>query len=182
MEFSRFYHLVHRSVSLPPSGRRSELRALHDQVLRDYLDALKRIDHAESSRTGTDGRTIAEVVGHIAAWERWAILAVTEVLAGVRWPRLLDLRAYPEFDSPVRDFASQDAFNAYSVQKQEGLSWCEIRAAAVGQATSLYGLLARPGVVPLCQMEATTPCQWQLGDGKSFPQQVTGFRPDTGYE
>lgn len=71
----------------------------------------------DATRVGSDGRTLAQVVGHIAEWERFTILAVGEIIAGVHWPRIMNLSGYVEPDGQVREFTSVDAFNDYQAIK-----------------------------------------------------------------
>jgi hypothetical protein len=153
---------------LPTFQRRERLAAFHQRIVGEYLRALDRVDSVQSARTGVDGRTIAQVVGHIAEWERWAILAVSELLAGADWPRLMDLRAYPADDSFARDFDGQDQFNAYQANLQAIWPWERVRAVAVAQATSLFGLLACPGVLPLHRIEHSRRYSWHLDDGRQW--------------
>jgi hypothetical protein len=52
------------------------------------------------------GLTIAQVVGHIAEWERFTILAAGEIMAGVQWPRIMTLSGYVEPDGRGQDFSA----------------------------------------------------------------------------
>jgi hypothetical protein len=52
------------------------------------------------------------VVGHIAEWERLALIAFGEIIAGMQWPRMMSLSGYVESDGQGRAFTSVDAFDA----------------------------------------------------------------------
>ncbi len=168
MRTAHFDECVRAALAQEPVGRREGLAELHDLVYVNYMSSLARLSGAQAARQGVDGRSIAQVVGHIAEWERWAILAVSEVLAGVELPRLMSLRGYPADDAPSRSFSTEDGFNAYQAARMSSWPWERVRAVAIAQATALYGLWARPGVLPLHRIERTRPASWRLGDGSQL--------------
>jgi hypothetical protein len=59
-----------------------------------------------------DSRTFAQVIGHIAEWERLALTAFGEIIAGMQWPRMMSLSGYVESDRQVRAFTSVDTLDA----------------------------------------------------------------------
>lgn len=117
MQADAFYQQLVEIAAQPPRERHSCLSTFHDQVLTRYLDAIRSISPQGAMRDSSDGRTIAQVVGHIAEWERWTIVAAGEMIAGVRWPRIMALSGYVELDGRTKDFTSLYAFNAYQAVK-----------------------------------------------------------------
>jgi hypothetical protein len=110
---------------------------------------------------------VGQVVGHIAEWERFTILAVGEMIAGVRWPQIMNLSGYIETDGRVREFISVDAFNNYQATKHAAWSWEQIQDLAIYTATTLQVLLAHPTLVSWERLEQTRAYRWRLPNGES---------------
>jgi hypothetical protein len=66
-------------------------------------------------------RTIVQIVGDIAAWDRFVIMAGRDILAGIQHPRMItDLSGYREPDGSSREFTTIDEFNASQAKKYGG--------------------------------------------------------------
>jgi len=122
MKADAFYQRIVAIAAQSPAERRLSLIHLHTDVVIPYLDAVRAMTAQDATCVSSDGRTLAQVVGHIAEWERFTILAVGEIIAGVRWPQIMNLSGYVEPEGQVRGFASIDAFNAYQAAKHAAWS------------------------------------------------------------
>jgi hypothetical protein len=94
-------------------------------------------------------------VGHIAAWERNIIVAVGEILAGVKWPRLMSRSGYIDPDGRTHDFPNIAAFNAYYAEQHAGQSWATIQAEALGTARTLGQLFRESKLITAERLEHT---------------------------
>src|SRR5215216_4849422 len=121
MNAAAFYDRVRTALEAPPIERHQQLLELHTEALQTYQTALQQLtnDLVQLPLPNTsDQRTIAEIIGHIAAWDRFALLAAGDILAGIRYPRMVaNLEGYREPDGSVPVFASIDDFNAYQANK-----------------------------------------------------------------
>ena len=126
---------------------------------------IRRITPQEALRVVPDSRTVAQVVGHIAEWDRAVVLAVGEILADVTWPRLMSETVTIEPDGKVRSFASVAEFNAYYALKHAGQSWEDIQGLALDMAMTLHQLFVHPGVVIPEHLESTCPYDYKLPTG-----------------
>jgi hypothetical protein len=92
MNRETFYKRVIQAVSKPTEERHDLLRDIHEEATGEYLQAVKRIAPGVAARLvapGRDDRSLSAVVGHIAAWEQFAILGCGDILAGSRHPRMV---------------------------------------------------------------------------------------------
>src|SRR5262245_272123 len=106
-----FYDQIGEIAALPPQERHGRFAAMHADVVTGYCAALQAIGAEGALRIGPDGRSVAQVIGHIAEWDRFAILAAGEMLAGVTFPRVIGNTGYIEPDGSERSFKSVDEFN-----------------------------------------------------------------------
>jgi hypothetical protein len=150
-----FYADLAAIAELPPGERRRRLAGLHAEVAARHRSAVEAITDDGAMRVTPAGRTVAQVVGHIAEWERYIIQSAGEVIAGVRWPRLVTHRGYTEPDGSVHDFLTDDAFNAYQARKHAAEAWPAIRALALATSATLQRLFADPELLPVERLEQT---------------------------
>jgi hypothetical protein len=146
----------------PPAERRISLVGLHTEVVTPYLNAVRAMTAQDAGRVSSDNRTLGQVVGHIAEWERFSILAVGEIITGVRWPQIMNLSGYVESDGHVCEFSSVDAFNDYQATKHAAWSWEQIQNLAIQSAAILQILFALPSLVSWECLEHTKAYRWQL--------------------
>jgi hypothetical protein len=139
----------------PPEKRRRRLVALHAEVAARYRAAVEAIADDGAARVTPAGRTVAQVVGHIAEWERYIIQSAGEVISGVRWPRLVTHRGYVEPDGSVHDFLTDDAFNAHQARKHAAEDWPAIKALALAMSATLHRLFTDPELLPAERLEQT---------------------------
>jgi hypothetical protein len=157
-----FYRRVVEIAARPPHERHRLLARLHADVVTRYLDIVQATSPPDAARASSDGRTVAQVVGHIAEWERFTILAAGEMIAGVQWPRIMTMSGYVEPDGRVQDFTGVDAFNAYQTAKHAAWPWEQIRDLAIRTATVLHALFTQPALLPPGRLEQTRACEWHL--------------------
>lgn len=179
MHAERFYQYVIASFAQPPTQRHRALVQLHQHVLRDYLTALARISASEASQPtviGSDQRTLADVVAHIAAWERFGIIAAGDILLGLDHPRsVTDVRGFIDTDGQTRDFADVHAFNAYQQQQSASLPWSQIQRDAIRTASTLYALFASPDLLTAERLEHTKPHRKRLRNGVLLDDTTMGW-------
>ncbi len=162
MQAEAFYQQIATIAAQPPSERQQGLTVLHHNVLARYLDTVESISERGACRVSSDGRTIAQIIGHIAEWERWTILAAGEMIAGVRWPQIMRLCGYVEPDGTARDFGSVDAFNAYQAERQSGWPWKRIRNLAIRTASTLHTIFVQPAMLSPEWLQQTGLYHWRL--------------------
>ncbi len=166
MHADEFYSRVASLLALPPDDRHAGLTALHAGTLSEYIGWLRSITPEAARSTSSDGRSIALVVGHIAAWDRFMLQACGELLSGAAWPGFMDLRGYLDEDGERRDFESIDAFNAFHAGVQRGRPWEQIQFEALDRAAAARSIFAEPGLLTAERLERTRPCEWGLTAGK----------------
>jgi hypothetical protein len=162
MKAEVFYHKIVDITAQSPAERRLSLIALHTDIVTPYLNAVRTLTAQDAACVSTDSRTLGQVVGHIAEWERFTILAVAEIITDVRWPQIMNLSGYVEPDGQVREFASVDAFNDYQATKHMGWSWEQIQDLAIQTATTLQVLFAHSSLVSWERLEQTKAYRWRL--------------------
>jgi len=164
-----FYNDLTAAMALPPPERHQQLARLHAAALRTYRTALDQLTMEAVQRplpNHSDQRTIAQIIGHIAAWDRFAVLAAGDILAGIHHPRMItDLSGYREPDGTCPTFASIDDFNAYHAHKYQSWSWEQLRSFAQDTATTLYILFTHPQLLSAARLEQTAPFWKRLHNG-----------------
>jgi hypothetical protein len=162
MKTEVFYQKIVAIAARSPAERGLSLVGLHTDVITPYLNAVRAMTAQNAARVSSDGRRLGQVVGHIAEWERFTILAVGEIITGVHWPQIMNLSGYVEPDGQVREFTSVDAFNDYQATKHAAWSWEQIQDLAVQTAAMLQNLFAHPSLVSWERLEHTKAYRWQL--------------------
>jgi SAM-dependent methyltransferase len=101
-----------------------------------------------------DGRTMKEIVGHIAGWERWTIAALDEIAGGVKEPQIMALAGYPE---GIGRYASIDAFNSARMVESRERPWAELLD---DSAATFERMLETIDRVPASLLADTAPFYW----------------------
>ena len=162
MKAEVFYQKIVTIAAQSPAERRMSLVGFHTNVVTPYLNAVRTMTAQDAAHVSSDGRTLGQVVGHIAEWERFTILAVGEIITGVRWPQIMNLSGYVEPDGQVCEFTSVDAFNDYQATKHAAWSWNQIQDLAVQTAVILQILFAHPSLLSWERLEQTKAYHWPL--------------------
>lgn len=165
MNSDHFYQRIVKIAAQPSYPRYEILAEFHTDVVMRYLNTVQIMTQRQAQQTGSDGRTIGQIVGHIAEWERFTILAAGELAAGLEWPRLMDLEGYLETDGREMDFSSVNNFNAYQMAKQANWPWERIQDLAIHTATALHTLFTHPTILSPDSLERTRGYEWRLPTG-----------------
>jgi hypothetical protein len=165
MERATFYEKLRAAVSASGDERHRLLSDLHNDVLLQYLETVRAINEQRSTQVCGDGRTLGQIVGHIAEWERFTIQSLGQIITGVRWPGIMKLTGYVDFDGSVMDFASVSEFNVHQAAKHASWPWRRIREMALRSAQDLRALLACESLLSSERLDATDPYEYELRDG-----------------
>ena len=141
------------------------MNRIHSEYLAAYLSAIYAIDSEKASQICPDGRTIAQIVAHIAEWERYIIQSMGDIISGVRKPFVLTLKGYRDIDGTRVDFDTINEFNEFQVQKYKNTPWSEIKPLAIHTASALQGIFSQPVVLPFDLMEKTESYNWHVPGG-----------------
>ncbi len=166
MQAEDFYTRYGSLLALQPEDRHAGLCALHAATHAEYSGWLQAITAEAAQSASSDGRSIALVVGHVAAWDRFMLQACGEMLSGAPWPGFMDLKGCLDEDGERRDFESIDAFNAYHADLQRDLPWERIQSEALDRAAAACSVYAQPGLLTPERLERTRPTEWGLPGGK----------------
>jgi hypothetical protein len=162
----RFYERVTAACALPPAERHTRLSELHAQVLAAYLASVQDITAQRAAQPAADGRTVQQVVGHIAEWERFGIFSAGDILAGLVHPRMItSLDGFLQSDGQPLAFAGINAFNHYAAACHAARPWAETQALALDTALTLHALFSRPDLLTAGRLEKTLPFRKRLQNG-----------------
>lgn len=175
MKPEAFYAKV-LAISNQPADRRVKgMNHLHVECMDQYLAAIRSIDETTASRVTPDGRTVAQIVAHIAEWERYTSLAIGEIVAGIKEPQIMRMKGFLEQDGRVLSFKNVDDFNAYQAKKYENVSWKEIQPLAIRMAIALQGTFSQPAILPYDLLEQTAPYRYRLAGGSLISLPVAWY-------
>ncbi|MBI9043628.1 MAG: hypothetical protein JEZ06_04035 [Anaerolineaceae bacterium] len=155
-----FSSQINHIFSLELKERQIELGKIHANILRDYLKSVNIFTEKNASLPANDGRTVAQVVGHIMEWERYFIQSLGEMLSGVERPSGMTFSGFVEIDGHIRNFTGVDEFNAYQEEKHKAWPWEKIRQMAAQTSFTLYRLYATPNLFPLDILDKTCDQKW----------------------
>lgn len=177
MQSNDFYKKLVYISQLNPDERRGSLIDLHKLVYKSYLDSLRQITPRGAILMVPDGRSVAQVVGHIIEWDRAVILALGEILAGVNWPRIMSRPVNIDPKGRILEFSNTDEFNAYYAGYYADIEWQQIQTSAENVATTLHRLFTNSTLMTAERLEDTRtyeryelpdnftlsmPCGWYL--------------------
>lgn len=179
MNIETFSQRILEAMPLPPQARHTAFSAVHDEVLAEYSAAVRALTAAQAAVPTPivgDERTVLQIVGHIMAWERFAILSAGEILAGVQRPRFLfRLEGYIEEDGTATAVASIDGFNAHVAAQQADLPWPTIQQKALHTAHALHTLFTQPGLLTADLLEQTAATRHRLPNGERIASVAAGW-------
>lgn len=174
-----FYDRVTEAFTRPPVERHGLMVELHAQVMREYVAAVEKISEHDAQQPisiGSDDRTLAQIVAHIAEWERFGILAASDILVGLNHPRTVtDVRGYVDTNGQRIDFAGVDEFNAHQKQKYASWPWPQLQNDAITYAKTLYSLFAHPHLLTATKLDQTQPHHIKLGNGQVIENITMGW-------
>lgn len=177
MQDTEFYPYVMEAMTFPPEARHDRLLQLHARTLDDYRDVVHAFTADQVAQVvPDDGRTLAQIVGHMAGWERFAVLAAGDILAGIEVPRMMrHLEGYLDVEGKSVAFRSVDEFNAYQAEQWGKLSWPQVRAQAVDVASTFYELLVHPSLLNAERLERTRPTPKRFANGERIEETTMGW-------
>jgi hypothetical protein len=156
-------------MALPPGERHECTSALHDRIFAEYAAAIRAItpERAMSQvQDGSEVRTVSQVVGHIAEWERFIVMGASDILAGLEHPRMVtSVQGYREPYGREVPFDSIDDFNAYQADKHASWPWERMQRYALEQADLVHALFTGPRLLTAERLERTRPFRKRLPDG-----------------
>jgi hypothetical protein len=179
MNADEFYQRIREHLHRPPLERHAALAQLHTEIVTEYLMAVRGISDEDAVRPvqlGGEIRNLAQVVGHITEWERFAILGAGDILADLHQPRMVrNLDGYVEPDGRGIPFASIDEFNAYQAAKHADCTWPQIQEMALATAATLHILFTHPHLLSAERLERTLPFRKRLHDGTKIENVTMGW-------
>jgi hypothetical protein len=179
MEEKAYFDRVAAVMQQPSVERHKALSELHTTALYAYLKVLRTISSAQAEQPvqrGTETRTLVQVVGHMAAWDRFSILAAGDILTGMSQPRMVTTPAgYVEPDGQTLDFATVDEFNAYHAAQHATWRWEPMRAWATEMATTLHALFTQPNLLTAARLEQTLPHRKRWDDDAYLENSTMGW-------
>lgn len=143
------------------SERHRRLVELHPQILETYLTALLAINKEEGEKLSPDGRPVKLVIGHIAGWELFQLIAMGEIMAGVRNPSIMSLSGFKDSDGISHSFDDVDHFNAFMEERQRDIPFQGIVNQARYSATAIHHLLTSDKLLPPELLDQTEPYTWR---------------------
>jgi hypothetical protein len=153
-----FYRRVFEALDQPPHQRYALLAQLHSKVHEGYVAAIRALSPSDAARASADGRTVAQVVGHMMEWERVAIMAAGELLAGVERPRFFSKSpdwGYLDPDGTQVAFQSLDHFNHYHAERHAAWPWPQLLEQSMRSADVLHALFTTQGLLSADTLERT---------------------------
>jgi hypothetical protein len=166
-------------MGLPPAARHERLARLHEELNERYRRALRNLSPETAARPlsdGSDPRPVAQIIGHIAAWERFGILAVGDMLAGIERPRMMTgFGDYREPDGTIHSFATIDAFNAYNAERFAGWSWERLSEFAEDTTNTIYALFTHPHLLNAERLQRMAPFRMRLQGGAILDNITLGW-------
>ena len=164
------------SISNQPAERRVKgMNHLHVECMDQYLQAVRSIDDQRATQVTADGLTIAQLIAHIAEWERYTALALGEIIAGIKEPQIMRMKGFLETDGRILTFKNVDDFNAYQAKKYENTPWNQIQPFAIRMALALQGTFSQPLILPYDLLEQTAPYRYRLAGGSLISLPVAWY-------
>lgn len=165
MKADPFYQRLVKIAAQRPYDRYIHLAEFHTEITINYLNTIRSMSDEGARKTSSDGQTLAQIIGYISEWERFTILAAGEIIAGVEWPRIMNLSGYIEPDGQLLNFASIEEFKAYQLAKHKTWPWQRTQDLAIHTATALHTLFTQPALLSPDSLERTRGCEWRLPKG-----------------
>jgi len=160
-----FYPRVRTIFGEAPEERHRRMVLLDGEVLGEYLGWVRAIPAEAAARSCAEGRTLAQVVGHVMEWDRYLAISAGEMLAGVEWPGIMSKERYVETDGRTGGYETMAEFNARQAAKHADWPWLKIRDMAVEIAEAVHALFTAPALLTPRRLEATRSYVWRVPNG-----------------
>jgi len=137
---------------------------------------VQAITAQQAAEPVADGRTVQQVVGHIAEWERFGILAAGDILAGVAHPRMITtVDGFLQADGQPLAVDGIDAFNEYAAAQHTSRPWIETQTLARETALTLAALFTERALLSAGRLEKTLPFRKRLQNGAVIRNVAMGW-------
>lgn len=160
-----FYPRVRTIFGEAAKERHRRMALLDAEVLEEYLGWVRAITPGAAAQTCAEGRTRAQVVGHVMEWDRYLAISAGEMLAGVEWPGIMAKERYVETDGRTGGYETFAEFNARQAAKHAAWPWPKMQTMAVEIAGVVHALFTTPALLTARRLEATRPYVWQAPGG-----------------
>jgi hypothetical protein len=179
LQQEQFTAAITELMALPPQERHERMLALHRQIYEQYTTAVSGITDEAAAivvEDGKDQRTLLQIVGHLAEWNRFAIMSACDILAGVELPRMIsDVSGFVQIEGRQLPFDDADDFNAYHAEQYKDAPWKKVQALALDTATVLLGLFTEPSLLSAERLERTRSSTKRLNDGTRVNDIAAGW-------
>ncbi len=155
MQRENFYQQLASIAGEAPDKRHRLLCDLHTDIVTRYWNLLQNVTDQGAETQCPDGRTVNQIVGHIAEWDRYTLEAMGEIIAGVQWPGIMSKTRYVESDGHTHAFNTVNHFNAHQMQKYLTIPWTETKAVALAMSKRLHVLFTQSALLPAETLEQT---------------------------
>jgi hypothetical protein len=157
-------------MSLPPEQRHARMLALHRQIYDEYTAAVVAITDERAAAPPAEGskdkRTLLQIVGTLAEWDRFAIMSAGDVLSGVAHPRMItEVDGFVALDGRQVPLDDINDFNMYQSEQYVGAPWKKTQALALDMADVLLALFTDPTLLNAARLERTQSHKMKLADG-----------------
>ncbi len=116
------------ALALDPERQKQRLLEILRSCRFTFMREVQDLDGEQAATPWTpDGRSMKEIVGHIAGWEEWTAAAFGEIAAGAAEPAIMSLGGYPH---GIARYASIDTFNAARMAEARERPWSELLASS----------------------------------------------------
>jgi SAM-dependent methyltransferase len=116
------------AIALEPQQQKRRLIEILRSCRFTFMREVQDVEGERAAAPWTDdGRSLKEILGHIAGWEEWTASAMAEIAAGSREPAIMSLGGYPH---GIARYASIDAFNAARMAESRERPWVELLASS----------------------------------------------------
>lgn len=172
MNADSFYVQVRSGFGMSPEQRHRHFTKLHTSVLNEYVRAIRFTvtDLAEQpAADAEDPRPIKLIVAQMAEWDRFAIVAASDILTGLAVPRMVhNLHGYLDADGQQHDFDDIAAFGAFQGQRYQDTDWLDVQRLAIDLAETVHAMFSQPKLVNSTRLEATQATTLTLSNGETF--------------
>jgi hypothetical protein len=168
MDAKSFNNWISDLLNLPPKARHRKMADRHTAFLQEYARLLLSVsDERAEEMPGSEGRSLTQLVGLQAAWDRFRLAGAMDLLLGVYPPRSLqEMRGYVDLDGRKLEFISVDEFIRYQAEQQADWTWAQAREFGLQSAGSLQAFFTHPHLLSVQVLEAAPPAPCELPGGR----------------
>ncbi|MBF6600720.1 MAG: methyltransferase domain-containing protein [Dehalococcoidia bacterium] len=137
------------ALTLDAEAQKARLLEILRSCRFTFMREVQGLDGEQAATPWTaDGRSMKEIIGHIAGWETWTAAACDEIAAGSAEPAMMSLSGYPH---GIGRYASIDTFNAARMAEARERPWAELLASSDATFGALLAAVERTPAAALAQ-------------------------------